>query len=96
VVNTSRVEGFPNTFIQAWARLVPVISLTVDPDGVIEKQRLGFRSGDFSQLVSHTRTLIRDQNLAEEMGRNGRLYGEKEHDLAENAHKLDQLLRQLV
>ncbi len=55
LVNTSRAEGFPNTFLEAWELKTPVISLFVDPGGIIQKYRLGFWChGDierFSQLI---------------------------------------------
>ncbi|WP_051554390.1 glycosyltransferase family 4 protein [Desulfobulbus elongatus] len=39
-VNTSEHEGFPNTFLQAWRRGIPVVSF-VDPDDVIRNNSLG-------------------------------------------------------
>jgi len=39
-VNTSDVEGFPNAYLQAWIRGVPVVTF-IDPDDVIERQGLG-------------------------------------------------------
>jgi glycosyltransferase involved in cell wall biosynthesis len=40
LVNTSEVEGFPNAYLQAWIRGVPVVSY-IDPDGVIAGNGLG-------------------------------------------------------
>jgi glycosyltransferase involved in cell wall biosynthesis len=39
-VNTSKHEGFPNTFLQAWRRGIPVVSF-VDPDDAIRNNGLG-------------------------------------------------------
>jgi len=81
LVNTSEYEGFSNTFIQAWQQCVPVVSLNTDPDEVICNHRLGFHSRSFEQLVHDVRTLLGNDHLREEMGRNGRQYVEMEHDI---------------
>lgn len=41
VVNTSRFEGLPFSFTQAFAYGVPVASLNVDPDSILEKNQMG-------------------------------------------------------
>ena len=40
LINTSDAEGFSNTYIEAWANGVPVISHGVDPDDVIKNYGL--------------------------------------------------------
>jgi glycosyltransferase involved in cell wall biosynthesis len=81
-VNTSKYEGFSNTFIQAWMHCVPVVSLHSDPDGIISKYRLGFHSKTLEQLVEDIKTMLANQALRQEMGENGRRYVEREHNIA--------------
>ena len=95
-VNTSEREGFPNTFIQAWMRETPTVSLCVDPDNIIEKNNLGFCSGSFDKLVEDIRTLLLDRHLREEMGRNARRYAATEHNITKNAERFELSLLKLL
>lgn len=90
-INTSRYEGFPNTFIQAWMRQVPVISLSVDPDHILKGNHIGFHSVTFDQLVADTRVLIENRRLRNEMGKNAEQYASVNHSL-DNIQRLVRLL----
>ncbi|MBV8910675.1 MAG: glycosyltransferase family 4 protein [Gammaproteobacteria bacterium] len=58
-INTSDVEGFPNTFLQAWIRGVPVVSF-FDPDDVIRREGLGHAAGSIDEMERAVRRLTGD------------------------------------
>lgn len=56
-INTSEFEGFPNTFLQAWSRGIPVISY-FDPDGIAERNNLGLIARSEEELKTCVRTIL--------------------------------------
>lgn len=59
LICTSVHEGFPNTFLQAWANQIPVIS-TVDPNRAISNNNLGIVGSSINSLSAALLELIED------------------------------------
>lgn len=72
-VNTSDIEGFPNSFLQAWARKVPVISF-FDPDNAIENHRMGARCKKLDDMCPLLENLIEDKARRKKLAENGFAY----------------------
>ena len=70
LLHTAKAEGFPNVFLEAWARGIPVVSLKIDPDGVIGKHRLGFVIQNISELIAAVTSLINNRKMRQSMGVN--------------------------
>ena len=60
LICTSEFEGFPNTFLQAWANHVPVLS-TVDPSGVVTQNNLGLVAETEEQLCENLQILTNEE-----------------------------------
>jgi glycosyltransferase involved in cell wall biosynthesis len=63
-VNTSDWEGFPNSFLQAWIRGVPVVSF-FDPDGLIVGQQLGAVPVNLPDMAAKVQDLLSNDAVRE-------------------------------
>jgi glycosyltransferase involved in cell wall biosynthesis len=96
LINTIKYEGFPNTFIHAWMQRVPVVSLNVDPDDILKKNRIGFHSKTFENLVRDTMQLVEDERLRNEMGQRAQNYALENHSIDSTIPRVLRLFESLA
>lgn len=77
-LNTSSLEGFPNTFLQAWIRGVPVVTF-FDPDAMVARERLGLVARDLEEMTEHLRNMSAQPALCEAMGARAAQYAKDHH-----------------
>ncbi len=85
LVNTSSLEGFPNTFLHAWRHGVPVLSLEIDPDDTIVRNRLGVVGGTIDGLAGAVRSLLANPASRNEMSSRALSYVREHHDVSDRA-----------
>lgn len=74
LVSTSEAEGFPNVMIHAAQGETAILSLELDPDGLIRTFDCGYcAGGDFGKLVAKVRELLADPARSPLLGRNAEL-----------------------
>jgi glycosyltransferase involved in cell wall biosynthesis len=77
-LNTSSIEGFPNTFLQSWIRGVPVVSF-FDPDGLVNRLQLGRIARTVDDMREALRGLVDVPVYRENIGRRAREYALREY-----------------
>lgn len=60
-VNTSDIEGFPNSYLQSWRRGIPVVAF-FDPDGLIQREGLGYVVKSMEDMSQAVNRLLMDEN----------------------------------
>jgi len=89
-LNTSSIEGFPNTFLQAWIRGVPVVSF-FDPDGKVHRLQLGRIATSVDDMREALRGLLDVDVYRETVGRRVRDFACREYTSGVAARYLELL-----
>ena len=92
LVSTSDVEGFSNTFIEAWLRGVPVMSLQVDPDNVIRDHGLGLVESDLDRFSQAIMQLMQSPEEWAELSERCETFARNHFDIKKAVDKLESVL----
>lgn len=72
-VNTSETEGFPNSFLQAWIRKLPVVSF-FDPDNLIATKKLGVTPKNLEEMIHLARSILVNEDHRRDISETARAF----------------------
>lgn len=94
-LNTSASEGFPNTFLQAWARGVPTASF-VDVGARLDGEPVGQVCRDADEMASSLRLLLDDDPHWQKASERARRYFLQRHSAQASLQAYEALFRDLM
>lgn len=96
LINTSEPkEGFPNAFLQAWQRAIPVVSY-FDPDDLIKEEMIGRAVLEKDGMFSALRELIEDKAEYVACQERARKYFENNHRIDVVGARYEKLIKGLI
>jgi len=95
LVNTSFLEGFPNTFIEAWLRGVPVVSKNIDHDDLIQKNNLGKVSGSLHQMAKDISEIVYSEVIWEKYSKSCYKFACENFNIVNAVSKFEDLINKI-
>jgi len=90
LICTSRAEGFPNIFLEAWSYGLPVVS-TFDPDNLIANRGFGRVGKDVSELAAGVRDLLDSPERWKRASQSAREYYLENHAVDKAMRRFEQM-----
>lgn len=80
IVSTSTTEGMPNIWLEGWSRGIPALTLSHDPDRLVELRGLGISAlGDPTRLAEAARDLWQRREALDDLAVRCREHAQSEH-----------------
>lgn len=90
------VEGFANSFLQAWFRQVPTVSYTFELDGVLDQEEIGRCVKEFDDLVGVVGELMSDHEKRQGMGERAHQYAVNQFAVERMVQDYEKLFRDIL
>ncbi len=92
---TSNYEGFPNTFLEAWANALPVVTRW-DAEGTVTDKRLGVHADSVDELSSKMNAMLSDPDMWKKCSTNARSHYEQTHAVAPVVDAYESVFNDLI